>query len=400
MRVQQQIAAEVASATWILATHAGLGNAAQVSLLAAALDYELQQTRERILFLLSFLYESSSILRARDALSHGSTVERAYALDMLDTLLSRDLKRYVLPLIEELPPGQRLARLELDFPQPEMSSEQHLQALITGQGMQTTWVRACALYTAGLMGTRTCVDAVAGALNAAEPLVRETAWWALSRLALDWPQDNKGGPSRPTEGSDALWARARPDTAGVPGKQGNAPEGSIDVLVTAGKGDGAMLSTIEKVLVLKTVSIFSETPDEVLADVASIVEELEVKAGTTIIKVGELGTSMYVIVSGRVRVHLGEHALDELGSRDVFGELALLDAEPRSASVTAIEDTHLFCLGQTPFYELMADRFEVARGIIRVLAARLRARLRDLPAPDGRIQELEQAAQGYAARPF
>ena len=70
--------------------------------------------------------------------------------------------------------------------------------------------------------------------------------------------------------------------------------------------------------------------------------------------------------------------LNDLSERDVFGEMALLDPEPRSASVTALEDSQLFRLDQIPFYDLMADRAEVARGIIHVLTQRLRGRMHDL----------------------
>ena len=155
-----------------------------------------------------------------------------------------------------------------------------------------------------------------------------------------------------------------------------------------------MLSTIEKVMILKTVGIFAETPGNVLADVATILEEVELKAGETLFEKGDLGNSMYIIVSGTVRVHDGAHTLDELGERQVFGEMALLDPEPRVASVTAMEDTQLFRLLREPFYELMADHPEVARGIIRVLTGYVRARVRDVAELHRRVQELERAAPG------
>ena len=63
---------------------------------------------------------------------------------------------------------------------------------------------------------------------------------------------------------------------------------------------------------------------------------------------------------------------------DVFGEMAVLDPEPRVASVTAVEDTQLLRLDQEPFYELMEDQIAVAQGIIRVLSAHLRNRVRDV----------------------
>jgi CRP-like cAMP-binding protein len=150
-----------------------------------------------------------------------------------------------------------------------------------------------------------------------------------------------------------------------------------------------MRSTLEKVLVLKTVSIFAETADVVLLELAAIVKEEHVAAGAQVFAKGDLGTSMFLIAAGRVRVHDGEHTLNELGPRDVFGEMALLDPEPRLASVTALEPTQLLRIDHGPFYEVMADRIEVARGIIKVLTGYLRARVRDLAELHARVRELE-----------
>ena len=136
-----------------------------------------------------------------------------------------------------------------------------------------------------------------------------------------------------------------------------------------------MLLTIERVIILKTVNIFSEVPEEDLVEVASIVEELDIKAGEEIITKGDIGTSMYIIVTGKAKVHDGDKELAVLKERTVFGELAALDPEPRSASITAIEDCHLFKLEEGPLYDLMAEHVEVVRGIIRVLCRRMRSML-------------------------
>lgn len=154
-----------------------------------------------------------------------------------------------------------------------------------------------------------------------------------------------------------------------------------------------MLTTIEKVIILKKVDIFSKTPDDVLADVANLLEEVEISEGETIFKQGDLGDSMYVIVDGKVSVQEGDHLLNYLGERDVFGEMALLDPEPRMASVTAVEPTRLFRLDQAPFYQLIAERPEVATGIIRVLTRRLRNRARDIAQLNDRYHGLESTSQ-------
>ena len=130
--------------------------------------------------------------------------------------------------------------------------------------------------------------------------------------------------------------------------------------------------TIEKVITLASVSMFVEVPDALLIDVASVLEEIAVSAGEEIVHQGAVGTSTYIIVAGKVRVHDGMKELRLLGEGEVFGELAALDPEPRSASVTALEDTYLFRMEQAALLDLLTEHAEVGRGILRVLCQRLR----------------------------
>ena len=87
---------------------------------------------------------------------------------------------------------------------------------------------------------------------------------------------------------------------------------------------------------------------------------------------GEQGKSMYIIISGKVRVFDGDKTINFLGEREIFGELALLDPEPRSAGVEAVEDTRLFRIDRNTLFELMADNIGVVSGIMQVLCQRLR----------------------------
>ena len=134
-----------------------------------------------------------------------------------------------------------------------------------------------------------------------------------------------------------------------------------------------LLLEIEKIIVLKSTSIFSETPESVLSDIASILKEQNVSAGDVIFKKGDTGDCMYIIYEGQVKIHIGEYALNTLINRDFFGDLGLLDSKPRSATATAERDTLLLRLDQDAFYDLMAHRPEVARGVVQVLCNRIRA---------------------------
>ncbi len=135
--------------------------------------------------------------------------------------------------------------------------------------------------------------------------------------------------------------------------------------------DGLLL--VEKVLILKSLSIFKDTPEHILADLAPLMQQEEYEQGSLIFEEGEIGDCMYIIHQGEVRIHKNITTLAILKEKEVFGELALLDAELRSASATTSADCVLFRIEQEPFYELVENRPEVAKGFIKILCQRLRA---------------------------
>jgi len=132
------------------------------------------------------------------------------------------------------------------------------------------------------------------------------------------------------------------------------------------------LLLIEKVLVLKSLNLFKDTPENILADLAPLMKEMEYEQGTEIFKEGETGDCMYIIQQGNIKIHKGNTTLAILKEKEVFGELSLLDADTRSASATADTDCILYKIDQEPFYELMDERPEVAKGFIKILCQRLR----------------------------
>jgi CRP-like cAMP-binding protein len=135
---------------------------------------------------------------------------------------------------------------------------------------------------------------------------------------------------------------------------------------------------IERVAVLRSLDLFRDTPDYILASVARIIVEQSVHAGETIITEGEFGACMYVIVEGAMRVHSQDQTIIRLEAGTTVGELAILDPEPRTASVTAAEDSFLFRMDKEPFDEVLADRPEIALGVIRTLSRRVREQGRQL----------------------
>lgn len=148
-----------------------------------------------------------------------------------------------------------------------------------------------------------------------------------------------------------------------------------------------MLSTVEKVLILKAVDLFSEIPGRDLARIAQVTEELVVGRAESLMKEGELGDSLFILVEGEVEVRKGRQAIAQLGPGECVGEMALLDSEPRSATVRAAEDVRVLRLDRDAFDELMDGHVDIARGVIRVLTRRLRLTTAEAAVPLRRIVE-------------
>jgi len=99
----------------------------------------------------------------------------------------------------------------------------------------------------------------------------------------------------------------------------------------------------------------------------------EFSAGEVIFKEGDAATEFYVVQSGKVDIRLGNRLLGTVGDRDIFGEMALIDAAPRSATAVAATDVRLVAVGERQFLFLVSQTPHFALNVMRTLARRLRA---------------------------
>jgi CRP/FNR family transcriptional regulator, cyclic AMP receptor protein len=133
-----------------------------------------------------------------------------------------------------------------------------------------------------------------------------------------------------------------------------------------------MLTSVDRLLFVRGVPIFKELRDDFLVRLASIMDELSFPAKHTIFTQGQEGRSLYILVSGHVRVHIGDRDLAKLEKGACFGEMSLFDAEPRSASVTTLAPCECLILTQQQLYEAIEETPGIALNIIRLLSRRIR----------------------------
>src|SRR2546421_2522618 len=137
-----------------------------------------------------------------------------------------------------------------------------------------------------------------------------------------------------------------------------------------------MVSTVSTA-VLKAVPLFSSFPEDQLRMLASVVTRRSVTRSTTIMAGGDATDSLYIVLSGRLKVMMSdaegkEVILSILGPGEFFGEMGLIDDAPRSASVVAIEPCELLSIAKRDFKRCMTENAEMAMAVMRGLVRRLR----------------------------
>jgi CRP-like cAMP-binding protein len=133
-----------------------------------------------------------------------------------------------------------------------------------------------------------------------------------------------------------------------------------------------MHSTLEKILFLKSTTLFQRVASEDLAALARMAAVETFPSGANDVTEGELGDRLYVIISGKVSISRHGSVVAHLGPGEAVGEMAVLDAEPRNASAIADEETVVLSIGSDEFYEILHEQVEIAEGVIRMLTRRLR----------------------------
>jgi CRP-like cAMP-binding protein len=123
---------------------------------------------------------------------------------------------------------------------------------------------------------------------------------------------------------------------------------------------------------LERVPLFSGFTEDELRRVAELSKIVEVRAGTTVTQMGDAGDSFFVIIDGTVAVRTQVEVGNQLQPGDFFGEMSVLDGEPRSATITATTDVRLLVVDRVHFSRLLDETPGLTRRILTVLSRRVR----------------------------
>ena len=290
-----------------------------VSLLVDTLRLRESKSEERLIKAVGLFGNPRALDLIRKSLNAGDTSTRAAALEALETLGDRKITQQILPLLDR---GGVFRKSGDDTLDVNAAVEMLLE-------YEDHWIRALAARAVPELGLIDRAEVLRKLKKDPHLLVREAASSALAQM----------------------------------------DGGSMKTLKT--------LSTLERILLLREIPMFSGLAPEDLANIADIAHEELHAASGIICREGDPGNALFIIVSGDVQVvkSAGGHEsiLATRSGGEFVGEMAILDSAPRSATLRALNDVRILSIGGEAFKSILLDRPEVAVSVLRKMSARIRA---------------------------
>lgn len=348
--IKGRIEETIDTVTWYVAGIRDLEEEPTAAGLVGAMKIEVDREVELIYLLLALISDPQAIRLMQVHLSGGGAEDRAFALEIAEQLVPEDSRELVFPILEDLPPQQLLDRLRFYFPQHRLGVGERLREILSrGSARVNPWVRACAIFSLGLLDCDEVPAELAANLYSSDPMTREMAARTLRRIDAKEYRRRLAG----------LTAEDRHTLAHIGAGDGR----------TAG-GQPEQMLIFDKALLLAQTPIFGGLPNTLLADFAARTVEDRLEAETTLFREGDPGRDMYIVVEGRLRIDKDGQTLSHVEERQPLGEIAVVEATTRSASATAMEPTHLLRIGSNAILDLMAEHMEIMPLMVQTIARR------------------------------
>ena len=347
-------------------------------MLRKALWEKVQERQVLLLELLGVIGDEKTVDTVSESLARGESSSRAIAIEALSNVSSATETRQLILLLEPLLlSGSAAEKLEAVKGNWEISPIELDAVLQMYVQSPDSWVRAITIDAAGNLLSANglpaqiadkWVEQIQALFNDSDPYVREAVTFTLGQLDLKTQNIRKWMDAALHDKDGRVVAQARRVLDHLSEDGGEYPHI---------RGDGHMLSTIEKALFLKGVNLFESMNAEQLKIISNISKEIIISSENVLFEEGDSCDYLYIIVEGKIDIvkALGgaaEEKIATLGPPASFGEMAVFGNEGRSAAARAAAESTLLGIEKDHLLELIREQPALSIEIIRRLAAIIR----------------------------
>lgn len=351
-RIKIAIEADIGDITWNIKALMEIPNEDFIDkMIIESIKEENKTNIDNIFMLLAMIYDAQSILLVKQNIELGTTDSVSFAIEMLDIFVDENLKPKLFPVLDDIKEDEKLEKLNNFYPPEDSESYEDLLLQIINRDYNhiNKWTKSLSMYKLTLMrGTTVKDDLIANLFNP-DPFMLQTAAAVIFKLDKDSYHHN----TRRLKSS----TKKELDKAIVP-----------PIFKSNEEKFHQKLLIIERAILLKQLEIFQQIPGVILVELASCLEEIKVDKGVTIIEKGDNGSSpIYIVLTGRLKVHDENDTIDTLKERDIYGHKLIINTDINPYTVTAERESILLVLDKDQLYDQVSKHIEMVDGILSII---------------------------------
>jgi HEAT repeat protein len=337
---------EIGKALWNISAINELPDEAHFRPLKESLREEVADNYDQITMLLSIIYDPESVQLVRENIESGTSEGIAFALELLDLFIDKDLKPKLFPLFDDNSPEEKLKALQVYFPRESYSPIQVVNYVINRDFNQNNrWSKMCAVYAAAYMPEFRLSRGLVGQMFNSDRMLQETAAWVIY--------------NKDREAYASIAQR-------LPLKDKRFLDSAIESnQLLDGLDDGFFLN-IEMVMFLKDLPEFKNMGGNLLTDLAEKITPITLKPGERHeFNPDEENSPVFIVAHGAVKLKRDQEIIRDLKVGAVYGDLFQDRNEPKGNAFEAAGRAVVFRINLVDFYFVMASHHDMVQDLIR-----------------------------------
>ena len=336
---------ELGKTIWNLAALNELPEEPEYALLRDAIREEIRSNFDHVTMLLSILYDPEAVQLVRENIESGDPNGVAYALELMDLFVDKELKPKLFPLFDDIPVEQKLEQLQIYFPRESYNPIQVINYILNRDfNMNNRWTKVCAVYvSAYLKDFRVSRGLIAQMFNQDKMLQETAAWVVYNKDKNFYKVISERLPVRDKKFLDSS----------IENNQ-----------LLDGLDDGFFLG-IEMVLFLKQLPEFKKINGVLLADLFDKISPIDLNEGQKLtFDAKEQGMPIIIVALGEIKLKDEDTVIRTLKAGSVYGDIFQNGQVVVAKSIEATERSIVFKINLADFYFVMANHHELVEGLI------------------------------------
>jgi HEAT repeat protein len=334
-RIKYAIESDIEAIAWNMAAYYEVSDTHFGKNIRQALEEEVNHDIRHIYMLLSMLYDGRSIQLVKENIESGTHEGMTYAIELLDVFLSDELKKKIIPVLDETTYKEKAVRLEEFYPRQPLDDNMVLRFLLNRDFSQTNrWTRACVIYQMGMKKlTEFQNDLIAHFFNP-DLMIKEVAAWAIYNM--DSKLYEKHVKRLPE--NEQFYLNRLMDNLG---------------------NNNEYILLFLRIHFLRSSSMFHEVEGVVLAEMADMLENKTLTSRENLTAAEDFYENFYIVYQGSIQIFKNDELLTELKEGIFIGE-SLASSEYRKELIAGKDGAVLFQINKDLFYAWLSENVSLA----------------------------------------